>query len=101
MQVAACNPVYIKTEDIPSKILEEQQNFYREELKNEKKPKEVIDKIVKVKMEKFYDETCIMRQPFIKNPEITISDLISEKIAKLGENIEVRRFIRYRLGEKN
>jgi len=96
-QIAAANPSYVKREDVPAKIVESETEIYKAQVKD--KPAQAIEKIVTGKLEKYYSTICLLEQPFVKNPDITIKDHITEKIAKLGENIVVRRFVRWQLGE--
>lgn len=100
MQVAAARPRYVKREDVPEEVIEKEKSILRAQALNEGKPEKVIEKIVAGRLEKFYQETCLLEQPFIKDMERTVKDLIAEKIAKLGENIEVRRFARFEVGEE-
>jgi len=99
MQVAASNPLYVSRDDVPAEIIEKEREIYRAQVTN--KPPQVVEKIVEGKLEKFYSDMCLLDQIFIKDPEqkLKISNLITEKIAKLGENIVVRRFARFQLGE--
>lgn len=97
MQIAAANPSWISPEDVPTEILEKEKEIYRDELKHEKKPAHILDKIIEGRLQKFYAETCLLKQPFIKNDKITIEDLLKEKIAKIGENIKIQRFVRFTL----
>ncbi len=99
MQIAASNPLYIKKEDVPINIIEQEKNILKAQVLSEGKSKDILEQIVLGRMDKFFKEVCLLEQPFIKNPENTIQQLIVENIAKLGENINVRRFIRYQLGE--
>ncbi|HBT47780.1 MAG TPA: elongation factor Ts [Peptococcaceae bacterium] len=99
MQVAAARPRYVRREDVPGEEIEKEKSILRAQALNEGKPDKVIDKIVEGRLEKFYQEACLLEQPFIKDMDRTVKDLIAEKIAKLGENIEVRRFVRFELGE--
>ncbi|MGQ9628455.1 MAG: translation elongation factor Ts [Anaerolineae bacterium] len=99
MQVVAARPLYISPEDIPPEVLEEEKRVYRAQAAATGKPEHILDKIVEGKLKKFYDEVCLLRQPFIKDPEITVQELITRSIAKLGENIVVRRFVRFEMGE--
>lgn len=99
MQVAATNPLYVKAEDIPAHILEREKEIYRTQLAEEKKPEKVWDKIIEGKLKKYYEEVCLLDQKFIKNTDITVATLISNMIAKTGENIVLRRFARFQLGE--
>ncbi|MGB9637530.1 MAG: translation elongation factor Ts [Patescibacteria group bacterium] len=97
MQIAATNPQWIVPKDVPSEIIEKEKEIYRQEIKDEKKPAEIIEKIIDGKLQKFYTENCLLKQPFIKNDKITIEDLLKEKVAKMGENIKIQRFIRFAL----
>ena len=99
MQVTAANPSYVKREDVPVEVREKEKNIYRIQAKEADKPEKILDKIADGKLEKFYQEVCLLEQPFIKNPDISIKDLLEDLIAKMGENIVVRRFVRYQLGE--
>lgn len=99
LQVAATNPTYLKREDVPPEVIEKEKEILRKQALNEGKPERVIDKIVAGRLEKFFQESCLLEQSFIKDPEITIGDLLAEKIAKIGENIVIRRFTRYEMGE--
>lgn len=99
MHIAATNPLYLAREDIPEDAIEREKDIYRAQVEN--KPPQVIEKIVDGKLEKFYSETCLLDQPFVKDPEQKkrVQDIITEAVAKLGENIIIRRFVRYQLGE--
>ena len=99
MQIAATNPICISREQMPSEILEREKKIYEEQLKESGKPEHIIPKIIEGKLEKFYKETVLLEQNFIKNPEITIQDLLNELIAKTGEKIVIKRFCRYQIGE--
>ena len=99
MHVAAINPPYIRREEVPSADLETERSVIKAQVLKEGKPEAIVDKIVEGKIEKFYSTICLLEQPFIKNPETTIKDLVSGKIAELGENIVIRRFTRYTVGE--
>lgn len=100
MQIAAMKPAYISENNIPEAILEKEKEIYREQLQNSGKPANIIDKIVEGKLQKFYSETCLIHQAFFKDDTKTIQDLIAEKIHKMGENIAVKRFVRYEVGEE-
>lgn len=100
LQIAGMNPQYVSKEDIPPEVIEKEKEIYRTQLRNEGKPEHVIEKIIEGKLEKFYEEVCLLEQPFVKNPEIKVKDLITEAISKLGENIVVRRFARFVVGEE-
>lgn len=97
MQVAAENPLYISPDEVPEEVVNKEKEIYQEQLKNEGKPEAVIDKIIQGKLEKYFEEVCLLKQPFIKDDKITVEELIQSKIAKLGEKIEVKRFIRYQI----
>ncbi|MCD8359318.1 MAG: translation elongation factor Ts [Acidaminococcaceae bacterium] len=99
MHIAATNPSYLKREEVPTAELEHEQAVLAEQARNEGKPEKIIEKMVAGRIEKYYKEVCLMEQPFVKDPDKTISDLITESIAKIGENISIRRFSRYQLGE--
>ena len=98
MQIAASNPSYVRREDVPADLLDRERSIYKIQAKESGKPEHVLDKIVEGKVEKFYLETCLLEQPFIKEPSVTINDMVQQKIAKIGENIIVKRFTRYQLG---
>lgn len=99
MHIAATNPSYLKREEVPTAEIEHEQAVLAEQARNEGKPEKIIEKMVAGRIEKYYKEVCLMEQPFVKDPDKTISDLITESIAKIGENISIRRFTRYQLGE--
>lgn len=100
MHIAAANPLHIKREDVSADVLDKEKEIFLAQAKESGKPAAVLDKIVTGRLEKFYGEACLLEQPFVKDPGITIKDMLSQKIAKLGENISVRRFTRFRLGEE-
>ena len=99
MQVTAANPSYVKREDVPVEVRDKEKHIYRIQAKEADKPEKILDKIADGKLDKFYQEVCLLEQPFIKNPDISIKDLLEDLISKMGENIVVRRFARYQLGE--
>lgn len=99
MHIAAMNPLAIAREDIPAEAVEKEKEILRAEALTSGKPEKVVDKIVEGRLDKFFTEQCLLEQAFIKNPDITVKDLIVDTIAKIGENIAVRRFARYQLGE--
>ena len=101
MQVAAANPQYLTPEDIPDKALEKEKEIFREQARSSGKPEKVLDKIIEGKMKKFYSEVCLLDQPYIRDSEKSVSDLIKETVAKIGENISVKRFQRFQLGEES
>jgi len=101
MHIAATNPISIDQEGVPSDILAKEKEIYMSQAKETGKPEKVIEKIVEGKLKKFYAESCLMEQAFVKNPDITIQDLLNEMIAKTGENMIINRFVRYQLGEND
>lgn len=100
MQIAAMNPKYISEKDIPQEVIEKEKEIYRVQMKNSGKPDNIIEKIIEGKLKKFYTEVCLLQQGYFKEEKKTIENLIAEKIHKLGENITVKRFIRYQVGEE-
>ena len=101
MQITASNPQYITREDVPDGIVEHEKNILKSQTLAEGKPEKVADKIVEGRLEKFFSEVCLLDQPFIKDTDKSINDLLGEFAAKIGENIVIRRFTRYQLGEKS
>jgi len=101
MQIAATNPVSIDRESVPGDILEKEREIYAVQAKESGKPEKVIEKIVDGKMKKFYSEACLLEQPYVKNPDMTVQDLVNEVMAKTGENVVIRRFVRFQLGDSD
>lgn len=99
MQIAATNPISVDREGISAETLEREKEIYTAQAKDSGKPEKVIDKIVEGKLKKYYSEVCLLEQTYVKNPDITIQDLLHEVMAKTGENITVKRFTRFQLGE--
>ncbi len=99
MQIAAARPEYVRKDEVPTDVLEKEMNILRAQARNEGKPEKIIDKMVEGRIEKFYKEICLLEQPWIKDPDKTINQLVTEKIASIGENINVRRFVRFERGE--
>ncbi|WP_022664201.1 translation elongation factor Ts [Desulfospira joergensenii] len=99
MHVAAANPAGLNPEDVDPAIVEKEREIYRAQMLEEGKPENIIDKIVDGKVEKFYKESCLMSQQYVKDPQVTISELLQETIGKIGENIQIRRFARFQIGE--
>ncbi|MBS4539876.1 translation elongation factor Ts [Clostridium sp. D2Q-11] len=99
MQVAAQNPQYVSRDQVPANEIEKEKDILREQALNEGKPEKIVDKMVEGRIDKYYKQVCLMEQTFIKDPDKTIEQLMNEKIAKLGENIKIRRFTRYEVGE--
>jgi elongation factor Ts len=100
MHIAASNPSYVKSEEIPETVLNKEREIYRSQVLAEGKPEKVVDKIVEGKLKKFYEDVCLLDQKFIRDQNITIGTLLSNLIAKTGENIIIRRFARFQLGEE-
>jgi len=100
MHVAAANPLYVKPDDIPSDIILREKEIYRSQALAEKKPEKIWDKIIEGKLKKFYEDVCLLNQKFIKDTDITVETLLNNMIAKTGENIVIRRFVRFQLGEE-
>ena len=98
MHIAAANPRYLKSEDIPPDVLEREKEIYRSQAMAEKKPEKIWDKIIEGKLKKYYEDVCLLDQKFIKDTAITVGTLVSNMIAKTGENIVIRRFTRFQLG---
>ncbi len=99
MQVAAANPMYLSRDEVPVEILDHEREILRAQALNEGKPAKIIDKMVEGRVEKYYKENCLLEQAFIKDPDQSVTDLVNAQIAKIGENIVVRRFVRYQMGE--
>ena len=96
-QIAAANPTYVRREDVPASVIEAEKEIFRDQVKD--KPPQAVEKICQGKLDKFYSTVCLTEQPFVKNPEVTVKDHVTAKIAQLGENIQIRRFVRWQLGE--
>jgi len=101
MQVAATNPTYVSRDQVPGAVVEKEREIYRQQLADQKKPPQIIDKIVEGKLEKFYTETCLLDQPFIKDSsgKTKVKELVDQTTAKLGERVVVKRFVRFQVGE--
>ena len=99
MQVAAANPRYLRREEVSAAELDKEKEIYRQQALETGKPEKVVDKIVEGKIERFYSEACLLEQAFIKEPDKKVTDILNESIGRLGENIQIRRFSRYHLGE--
>jgi elongation factor Ts len=98
MHIAASDPRFLRREDVTDAVLASEREIYKEQARATGKPENVLEKIVEGRMTKFYSETCLLEQPFVKDPSISVRDLIASHIQKIGENIQIRRFVRYRLG---
>ena len=99
MQITASNPLYTKREDIPADVIEKEKEIYKKQALESGKPEKIVEKIAEGKLEKFYQEVCLIEQSYIKNPDITVKELLEELIVKMGEKILVNRFVRFQLGE--
>jgi len=99
MHIAATNPVGIRPEDIPEETLNREKEIYRGQVLEMGKPEKIADKIVEGKMQKYFKESCLMNQAYVRDPDMTVEDLLNEMIAKIGENISIKRFARFRIGE--
>ncbi|MCG8454933.1 MAG: translation elongation factor Ts [Holophagales bacterium] len=99
MHIAAADPRFVRREEVTPEVLDKEREIYAEQMRQEGKPEKIIPNIVKGKIEKYYSEAVLLEQPFVKNPDQTVGEMITERVAKIGENIQVRRFTRYRLGE--
>ena len=99
MQVAATNPIVVSREEMPKDLVAREESIYKTQALSSGKPEGIVEKIVKGKMEKYYAEVCLLEQPFVKDPDKTVETLLKELIAKTGENITIKRFARFRLGE--
>ena len=99
MQIAAARPEYVRKEEVPAEVVEKEKGILKAQALNEGKPEKVIEKMVEGRLEKFYKEVCLLEQPWIKDTDKTIKQLLTEKIALIGENISIRRFVRYERGE--
>jgi elongation factor Ts len=101
MQVAAANPRYVRREDVPAETIDQERSIYAAQAAGSGKPAAVIEKMVNGKVEKFFADVCLLEQPFIKDPDKPVSQLVSDAVARMGENIVVRRFARFQLGEQS
>jgi elongation factor Ts len=99
MQIAAASPQYVRREEVPAEAVEKEKEILKAQALNEGKPEKIVEKMVEGRISKFYEEYCLLEQPFVKDPDKTISQLLNEKISTIGENISIRRFVRYELGE--
>lgn len=99
MHIAASNPVCIGRESVPAEVLEKEKQIYINQAIESGKPQNIAEKMVAGRIEKFYKEICLLEQPFVKNPDVTIQDLLNELIAKLGESMGIKRFVRYQVGQ--
>jgi len=100
MQIAAMDPLWIKPEDVPKEVVEKEKEIYKKQAQESGKPEKVIEKIAQGRLEKYFTEVCLLEQQYIKDPKFKVKDLITETVAKLGENIRVGRFSRFKVGEE-
>ena len=100
MQIAAMDPLWIKPEDVPKEVVEKEKEIYKKQAQESGKPEKVIEKIAQGRLEKYFTEVCLLEQQYIKDPKLKVKDLITETVAKLGENIRVGRFTRFKVGEE-
>lgn len=99
MHIAALNPLYVKREDVPQEVIDKERAIFKTQALESGKPEKVIEKMIDGKLEKFFQETCLIEQSFIKNPDVTVKALLTAMIAKVGENISIKRFARFKVGE--
>lgn len=99
MQIAAANPLYVSREEVPADVISHEKEVYRQEALNEGKPEKIVDRMVEGRVEKYFKEVCLLDQPFIKDGDKTINDVVLEATVKMGEKVSIRRFTRYQLGE--
>ena len=99
MHIAATNPLGVKSEDIPEEIVNKEKEIYRAQALESGKPEKILDKIAEGKLDKFFKENCLLNQPYVRDSDITVADAINDVIAEIGENITVRRFVRFQIGE--
>jgi elongation factor Ts len=98
MHIAASNPIGVRPEDVPPEIIAKEKEIYAAQARETGKPEKVIEKIVEGKLKKFYEDSCLLNQAYVRNPDITVADLLNELVAKIGENISVKRFVRFQVG---
>jgi elongation factor Ts len=99
MQIAASKPLFLTPDEVPADEIEKEKEILRAQALNEGKPEKIVDKMVEGRINKYFKEVCLLEQPFVKDPDKTINQLVTEKIAEIGEKISVRRFTRYEMGE--
>ncbi len=99
MHIAATNPVSISQQDVPQAIVEKEMEIYRDQIRAMGKPEQMVEKIAEGKLNKFYKENCLLSQSYVRDPNVTIADILNEQIAKIGENITIKRFVRFQVGE--
>jgi len=99
MHIAAASPLYVRREEVPAEVVEKEKEILKAQALNEGKPEKIVEKMVEGRVNKYYEENCLLEQSFVKDPDKTISQLLNEKISTIGENISIRRFARFELGE--
>jgi elongation factor Ts len=99
MHIAATNPQFLSQEEVPADFIEKEKAILTAQALNEGKPEKIVEKMVEGRIKKYYQEICLLEQPFVKDPDKTIQEMVNEKISKIGENIKIRRFTRYQMGE--
>ncbi len=99
MQIAASNPEYVKREEVPEDMVNKERQILKAQALNEGKPEKIVEKMIEGRLDKFYKDICLLEQPFIREPDKTVQDMVKENISKIGENINVRRFVRFEMGE--
>jgi elongation factor Ts len=100
MHIAASSPVCVDVDDLPADLIDKEKDIYRQQALDEGKPEKIVDKIVEGRIKKFHSEVCLLKQPYVKDPDLTVADYIQEAMGKMGENIQVRRFVRFQVGEE-
>jgi elongation factor Ts len=98
MHIAASNPIAVRPEDVPAEIISKEKEIYAAQARETGKPEQVIEKIVEGKLKKFYEDSCLLNQAYVRNPDLTVTDLLNDLVAKIGENVSVRRFVRFQVG---
>jgi len=99
MHIAASNPAAVRREELDQALIDKEMEIYKEQARNQGKPEHILEKIAQGRLDKFYSEVCLLEQPYVKDPDKTIQDLLTEAIAKIGENITIKQFARFRIGE--
>lgn len=95
LHIAAANPLYVNIEDVPSEVVEKEKEIYKEQIKDSGKPEEIVNKMLEGKIQKYYEEACLMEQPYVKNPDSKIKQFVTDAVAKMGEKVVIKRFARF------
>jgi elongation factor Ts len=98
MHIAASNPIAVRPEDVPAETIAKEKEIYAAQARETGKPEQVIEKIVEGKLKKYYEDSCLLNQAYVRNPDIKVADLLNDLVAKIGENVSVRRFVRFQVG---